>query len=48
MPLVVGERYRCPDADCGCEITVTRGAASGRCGDRNPICCCGRTMVKLR
>ncbi len=31
MPLVVGERYRCPDADCGCEITVTRGrpAAGG-------------------
>lgn len=46
MPLVVGERYRCPDADCGCEITVTRGAP-GRCGDRNPTCCCGRTMVKL-
>jgi len=25
-----GERYRCPDPDCGCEIEVTKGAAPGK------------------
>lgn len=26
MALREGEVYRCPDANCGCEITVTKGA----------------------
>ena len=27
MAFKQGEIYRCPDPNCGCEITVTRGAA---------------------
>src|SRR5207249_4180231 len=27
MALKQGEVYRCPDPECGCEVTVTRGAA---------------------
>lgn len=41
-----GDIYRCPDEACGCEVTVTRGAAPGQGGDRNPTCCCGREMIK--
>ena len=33
MALQKGERYRCPDPDCGCEIEVTKGAAPGKGGD---------------
>lgn len=40
MALTQGEVYQCPDADCGCEITVTRGAAPGKGGDQAPRCCC--------
>lgn len=39
-----GEVYRCPDPACGCEVTVTRGAALGQGGDLSPTCCCGKTM----
>jgi len=46
MALEKGEVYRCPDPDCGCEITVTRGAAPGKGGDQAPRCCCGKQMVK--
>jgi hypothetical protein len=42
-----GEVYRCLLPDCGCEVTVTRGANPGQGGDRNPTCCCGQTMVKV-
>lgn len=46
MALQKGEVYACPDPECGCEITVTRGAAPGKGGDLNPRCCCGKEMVK--
>lgn len=44
MALQQGETYHCPDPGCGCEIKVTRGAASENAGDENPRCCCGREM----
>lgn len=47
MALRQGETYRCPDPDCGCEITVTKGARSGAGGDLNPRCCCGKEMQKV-
>ncbi len=47
MALQKGEVYRCPDANCGCEITVTRGAPAGCKGQGQPRCCCGMTMEKV-
>ncbi|MGW4104709.1 hypothetical protein [Streptomyces sp. NPDC004976] len=47
MPFQEGEVYRCPDERCGCEVTVTRGAAPGQGGDRTPTCCCGQEMTKV-
>lgn len=47
MPFHEGDVYRCPDPDCGCEVTVTKGAAPGRGGDRSPTCCCGLMMDKV-
>jgi hypothetical protein len=47
MALQKGERYRCPDPDCGCEIEVTKGAAPGKGGDLPPGCCCGKEMRKI-
>lgn len=44
MPFHEGEVYRCPDPECGCEVTVTKGAAAGKGGDSSPTCCCGLTM----
>lgn len=46
MALKQGERYKCPDASCGCEIQVTKGAAPGGGGDAPPKCCCGMDMNK--
>jgi len=46
MALQKGEIYRCPDANCGCEITVTKGAREGCKGQEQPRCCCGKTMEK--
>lgn len=40
-----GERYRCPEPACGCEIEVKRGAPETCAGDFPPRCCCGRDMV---
>jgi hypothetical protein len=48
MALQKGEKYRCPDVDCGCEIEVTKGAAPGKGGDQLPRCCCGKEMQKLK
>jgi hypothetical protein len=47
MALQEGEVYRCPDPQCGCEVTVTRSAAPGCPGDRNPTCCQGHVMEKI-
>jgi hypothetical protein len=46
MALQKGEVYRCPDPDCGGEITVTKGAAPGKGGSLNPRCCCGKEMMQ--
>jgi hypothetical protein len=46
MALTQGEVYKCPDPQCGCEITVTRGASPTCKGTELPRCCCGKTMVK--
>src|SRR6266568_8168099 len=46
MAFKQGEVYKCPDPNCGCEITVTKGAAPGCTGNQNPRCCCGKEMVK--
>ncbi len=44
MALKKGEVYRCPDSDCGCEITVTKGAPADCKGKEQPRCCCGKEM----
>ncbi|SFO59381.1 hypothetical protein SAMN05216207_11006 [Pseudonocardia ammonioxydans] len=47
MPFREGEVFRCPDADCGCELTVTKAAPPACTGPPDaPTCCCGKTMVK--
>lgn len=33
MALKQGEVYKCSDPDCGCEITVSKGAAPGKGGN---------------
>jgi hypothetical protein len=39
--------FRCPEADCGCELTVTKAAPSSCTSQQDaPTCCCGKTMVK--
>lgn len=48
MALQQGERYRCPDPNCGCEIEVTKGAKPGSGGNLNPRCCCGKEMQKVK
>lgn len=47
-PLQQGEKYRCPDPACGCEIEVTQGC--DQCpaeSPQPPTCCCGKAMVKV-
>jgi hypothetical protein len=44
MPFQKGDRYRCSDPNCGCEIEVTKGAKPGAGGNQNPRCCCGKEM----
>jgi len=46
MALKKGEIYRCSDAQCGCEITVTHGANPDCRGNQNPRCCCRKEMAK--
>lgn len=47
-PLKQGEKYRCPDPACGCEIEVTKGIERCPCGNpKPPTCCCGKQMVKV-
>lgn len=45
MTLKQGEVYRCPDADCGCEVTVTGSANSGKGENENPRCCRSKEMA---
>lgn len=46
MPFKKGEKYKCPDENCGCEIEVTKGASPDCAGTEKPRCCCGREMQK--
>jgi hypothetical protein len=46
MSLKQGEVYVCKDPKCGCEITVTKGAAASCTGTAAPRCCCGKDMAK--
>jgi hypothetical protein len=45
MPFLEGEVYRCPDSDCGCELTVTKPPLP-TCPDPEALTCCGKTMEK--
>lgn len=45
MALKTGEKYRCTNQQCGCEIEVTKGAGP-QGGDQNPRCCCGMEMQR--
>lgn len=47
MVLKTGEKYRCPDPNCGCEIEVNKGAKEGQGGDLAPRCCCGKEMQRI-
>jgi hypothetical protein len=47
MAMQKGERYRCTDEACGCEIEVTRGASEGKSGNLLPRCCCGMAMERV-
>jgi hypothetical protein len=47
MALKTGERYRCPDENCGCEIEVAKGAPPTCEGNQSPRCCCGKEMQKV-
>lgn len=47
MAFKQGEVYRCTVEDCGCEVTVTKGAPPDCTGTNNPTCCCGETMEKV-
>ena len=46
MPMHRGDIYACPDPDCGCELTVTRGVKADGGGDLPPRCCCGKSMER--
>jgi hypothetical protein len=47
MALQAGENYRCPNANCGCEIEVIKGATPGGGGSAAPRCCCGSAMIRV-
>jgi len=46
MAFKSGDRFKCPEPSCGCEIEVTKGAPESCNGNEQPRCCCGREMVK--
>ena len=39
-----GQVYECPEANCGCEVTVTEAPAPGKGGAQAPTCCGGHVM----
>ena len=43
MTMTAGQRYRCQNPDCGCEIEVAKTSIEA---DTNPRCCCGAEMKK--
>jgi len=44
MAFEKGDRYRCTNETCGCEIEVVQGPRPGGGGDLKPRCCCGQEM----
>ena len=44
MGMKRGEKYQCPNPECGCEISVTKGTSS-ELAHLEPKCCCGEHMV---
>jgi len=43
MTMNVGQRYRCQNPDCRCEVVVIEASMEGAF---NPQCCCGAKMKK--
>lgn len=39
-----GEKYRCTNDECGCEISVTKASQIDESEAQNPTCCCGEEM----
>jgi len=39
--MLIGQRYRCQNVECGAEIEVKKASIEGR---SNPRCCCGAEM----
>ena len=49
MAFQKGDKFRCSDATCGCEVEVTKGCAKpGAGGNMTPKCCCGKEMKKSK
>ncbi len=47
MAMKEGERCVCPESNCECEVTVTRGPKEKSLGhDEMMRCCCGALMEK--
>jgi hypothetical protein len=46
MPLREGDVFQCHEADCGCEVTVTKAGTPINIDQEAPISCCGQVMVK--
>jgi len=41
--MLIGQRYRCQNVECGAEIEVKKASIECR---SNPRCCCGAEMKK--
>ena len=40
--------FRCPNVDCGCEMTVTRVPKRlAQTEERTPVCICGSSMDRI-
>lgn len=48
MAFKIGQVYRCPVEDCGCEVTVTKGAPDDCIATGTPTCCRGHSMELLQ
>jgi hypothetical protein len=46
MLLREGEVFQCHEADCGCEVTVTKTGTPTSANQEAPISCCGQAMDK--
>jgi hypothetical protein len=42
-----GEIFKCPNPECGCELTLTRTSKKERGAIFPTCCCCGRLMELL-